>query len=58
VQNNAYDLTHGISNKYVDCSKVQEDCKETYENKVCTTQHPQTIPCIETRWSSFLKSVA
>lgn len=44
AQNNAYEITHGISNQYVDCDNAQQ-CAIDYIPKTCRKPTNNNVPC-------------
>ncbi|ALB24381.1 hypothetical protein AVI53_17270 (plasmid) [Piscirickettsia salmonis] len=48
IESDSYNLTHGISDQYVDCDKQAVNCTTTYDSKSCTTGHPYNLTCTST----------
>ncbi|MDA7742523.1 conjugal transfer protein TraN [Francisellaceae bacterium] len=48
IEDDSYNITHGISDQYVNCSKKPTNCTTSYENKTCITGHPSSLSCTTT----------
>ena len=48
IEKDSYNITHGISDQYVNCSKKPVNCTTTYQTKTCTTGHPYDLTCTRT----------
>ncbi|ALA26647.1 type-F conjugative transfer system mating-pair stabilization protein TraN [Piscirickettsia salmonis] len=48
IENDSYNITHGISDQYVNCTKKPVNCTTTYQSKTCTTGHPYDLTCTRT----------
>ncbi len=54
-QENAYEITHGISNQYVDCNSGTQ-CVTEYIPKICNSPTNSIVPCTKTPVASVVTS--
>jgi conjugal transfer mating pair stabilization protein TraN len=47
AEDDAYDITHGISDKYINCKK-QASCHTSYTKAMCTRTRHETLQCTRT----------
>lgn len=48
MQQDAYDVTHGISDQYIQCVPKSNACTTTYTQKICTSAKPTSLACVVT----------
>lgn len=48
MQQDAYNITHGISDQYIQCVPQSNACTTTYTQKICTSVKPASLSCVVT----------